>query len=205
MEKEEKRHRLLGATAIAARYCVTVENAAESDERDFIKEILQLLPRLYLEFSQPLDDEVADSDDSDNLTPEGEEDAADGFNDEDLDLDGYVSLEEEGASTYYANYVDEDYYESVRRHIEGLLGPDDVFLETFEEDMKYSDTPIAASVAECLADIFQPLYNFISVVKETDGDELEGAYRECHENFVAYWSQTLCNVLRALNNIYYKA
>ncbi len=40
------------------------------------------------------------------------------------------------------------------------MGEDDVFLETFEEDMKYSDTPVAASVSESLADIFQPLYNF---------------------------------------------
>ena len=73
-----------------------------------------------------------------------------------------------------------------------------------EEDMKYSDTPIAASVSESLADIFQPLYNFISVVKDTDGEQLEGAYRHCHEEFEAYWSQTLCNVLRALNHIYYR-
>ena len=77
----------------------------------------------------------------------------------------------------------------------------DVFLETFEEDMKYSDTPIAASIAESLADIFQALYNFIMVVKETDGQELAGAYVECRENFASYWSQTLCNVLRALNHL----
>lgn len=102
---------------------------------------------------------------------------------------------------YYPSYVDEDFYESVRRNVETLLGPDDVFLETFEEDMKYSDTPIAASVAESLADIFQPLYNFISVVKESEGSQSIGAYRECRENFVSYWSQTLCNVMRALNHL----
>ncbi|MDE5903320.1 MAG: DUF5063 domain-containing protein, partial [Muribaculaceae bacterium] len=118
---------------------------------------------------------------------------------------GSVPLEEEADedAAYYASYVDEDYYNSVRRHVEQLLGPDDVFLETFEEDMKYSDTPIAASVSECLADIFQSLYNFISVVKDTDGEQLEAAYRHAREEFVAYWSQTLCNVLRALNHIYY--
>ncbi|MDE6295364.1 MAG: DUF5063 domain-containing protein [Muribaculaceae bacterium] len=103
---------------------------------------------------------------------------------------------------YFADYVDEDYYESVRRNIEHLLGPDDVFLETFEEDMKYSDTPIGASIGECLADIFQPLYNYISIVRETEGDKMSEAYTECRENFIAYWSQTLCNVLRALNNLY---
>lgn len=105
---------------------------------------------------------------------------------------------------YYQSYVDEDFYEAIRRNIEMTMGEEDVFLETFEEDMKYSDTPIAASISESLADIFQPLYNFISVSRETDGEEANGAYNECRENFEAYWSQTLCNVMRALNNLKYK-
>lgn len=102
-------------------------------------------------------------------------------------------------SVFLPTYVDEDYYESIRMHLANLLGPDDAFLETFEEDMKYSDTPIASSISECLADIFQPLYNFVSAVRESGGDSLEMAYRECRENFAAYWARVLCNVLRALN------
>lgn len=181
MEKEEIRRRLLGITATSAEYCATVENAAESERRDFIASMLQLLPRLYLEFID-LSTEPGDSTSDDDV----------------------VSLEENSDEMpYYGSYVDEDYYDSVRRHIEELLGPDDIFLETFEEDMKYSDTPIASSISECLADIFQPLYNFISIVKESEGDELEGAYRECRENFVSYWGQTLCNVLRALNHLFF--
>lgn len=105
---------------------------------------------------------------------------------------------------YYPTYVDEDFYDAIRRNVEAVLGEDDVFLETFEEDMKYSDTPIASSISECLADIFQPLYNFISVVKESDGEQLHGAYAECRENFISYWAQTLCNVMRALNHLRYK-
>ncbi|MDE6298791.1 MAG: DUF5063 domain-containing protein [Muribaculaceae bacterium] len=104
----------------------------------------------------------------------------------------------------FADYVDEDYYESVRRHIEMLLGADDTFLETFEEDMKYSDTPIAASISESLADLFQPLFNFASVVKDTEGEKIVEAFIQCKEDFESYWSQTLCNVLRALNHIKYK-
>lgn len=107
-------------------------------------------------------------------------------------------------SEFFSSYLDEDYYESIRRHIEALMGPDDVFLETFEEDMKYSDIPIAASVAESLADIFQQLFNFISVVKDTDGEKMVEAYLEAKEDFISFWSQTLCNVLRALNHIKYK-
>jgi hypothetical protein len=104
---------------------------------------------------------------------------------------------------YFPEYVDEVFYDSVRRNVETLLGPDDIFLETFEEDMKYSDTPIAASISECLADIFQPLYNFISVVKESEGEQSLAAYRDCREAFASYWAQTLCNVLRALNHLYF--
>lgn len=99
------------------------------------------------------------------------------------------------------SYIDEDYYESIRRNLETVIGEEDTFLDTFEEDMKYSDTPIAASISESLADIFQPLYNFISAVKDSDGEQAETAYMECHDNFVQYWSQTLCNVMRPINRI----
>lgn len=167
MNEEDIRRRLLGVTALATRYCVLMENAESTDRDEFVKTMLDLLPRIYLEFS--------------------------GIEEE--DVPGAASYE------YYPSYVDEDFYDSVRRKAENVIGPDDIFLETFEQDMKYSDTPIAASVSECLADIFQPLYNFISVVKDSDGDSAAGAFRECRENFAAYWSQTLCNVLRALNNI----
>lgn len=119
----------------------------------------------------------------------------------DLEVGGSVIEQDYG---FFQSYVDEDFYESVRLKVEALMGEDDVFLETFEEDMKYSDTPIASSISECLADIFQPLYNFISVVKESDGAQSVEAYAECRENFVAYWSQTLCNVMRALNNLRFK-
>lgn len=190
------RTRLLKITALAAEYCVTLENVAEATPREFISGMIRMLPRLYIEFS----DIVLDRDMEDiptKLNP-------DPIENEELDPDYYTPLEE-GNQEYYGNYIDEDYYNSVRHHIEQLLGPDDMFLETFEEDMKYSDTPIAASISEELADIFQPLYNFISVVKDTDGEDLEGAYRHCHEEFESYWSQSLCNVLRALNHLYYKS
>lgn len=114
------------------------------------------------------------------------------------DADASLELE------YFPTYVDEEYYDSIRRNVETLMGEEDVYLETFEEDMKYSDTPVAASVSESLADIFQPLYNFINVVKDSEGENAPGAFRECKENFEAYWSQTLCNVMRALNNVRYK-
>lgn len=166
----EYKSKVIAITALCAGYCHQLETCRDSEPEDFVKEMLNYLPRLYLAFS--------------DTVPES----------------GLLNEEDE----YFESYVDEDFYDSIRRNVELVLGPDDTFLETFEENMKYSDTPIAASISECLADIFQPLFNFISIVKDTDGEKADAAYRECHENFEGYWAQTLCNVLRALNNIRYK-
>lgn len=170
MDNQDIQARLIALTRLSAEYCAACENAAEMEKDEFVDRMLDILPRLYWEFS---------------------------------DIDAEDSILEEFPG-YYADYVDEDYYDSVRRHIEMVLGPDDMFLETFEEDMKYSETPIAASIAESLADLFQPLFNFISVVKDSDGDNMTEAFMQCKDDFRSYWSQTLCNVLRALNHIKYK-
>lgn len=110
---------------------------------------------------------------------------------------------EVGDEAFLPEYIDEEYYDAVRRGVEQLLGADDTYLETFEEDMKYSDTPIGASVAEGLADIFQALYNFVCAVKESDGGQLPLALAVCREAFESYWAQTLCNVMRPLNHLKY--
>lgn len=112
------------------------------------------------------------------------------------DLNVTLIFEDEG---YLDNALDEDYYEAVRRNIEQVIGPDDVYLEVFEEDMKFSDTPVSASISEGLADIFQELFNFIATVREATEETVALAVQSVRENFRSYWSQTLCNVLRALN------
>jgi len=105
--------------------------------------------------------------------------------------------------TYIESALEEDYYDSIRRDIESLMGHEDVYLEVFEDDMKYSDTPIAASISEGLADIFQALYNFLAMVKDSPEEIIISAIAAIKEDFAAYWSQTLCNVQRALNHLRY--
>lgn len=102
---------------------------------------------------------------------------------------------------YIESYLGEDYYESVRVGLENLLGPDDVYLEVFEEDMKYSDTPIRASVSEGLCDIFQVLYNFISTVRDASEDVVNEALTAVRDEFASYWSQRVVNLMRPLNQI----
>lgn len=119
------------------------------------------------------------------------------------DLKPAPLLDEEDA--YIESFLDEDYYESIRRQIENLLGEDDVYLEVFEEDMKYSDTPIGMSVAEGICDVFQVLYNFIVMVKDAPEEIINSALTAVKDDFGAYWSQRVCNLMRPLNNIYYSS
>lgn len=112
-----------------------------------------------------------------------------------------LKVEEAEPDTFIGDALEEDYYDAVRRGVEGLLGENDTYLEVFEEDMKYSETPIAASIAEGLADIFQVLYNFVDTVRDAPADLVAQALYLVHDDFKGYWSKPLCNVLRALNNI----
>ena len=118
-----------------------------------------------------------------------------------FDLSAGVSL---GEADYFSDYVDEELYGQISREIAAVMGASDTFLETFEEDMKYSETPITASISEGLADIFQPLFNFVSIVHDSEGSQIEEAFISCKEDFENYWSQTLCNVMKALNNVKYQ-
>lgn len=105
---------------------------------------------------------------------------------------------------YIPQALDEDYYDSIRRGVETLLGEDDTYLEVFEDDMKFSDTPIGASVSEGLADLFQVFYNLTEHARESTVDTILLALDVAKEDFAAYWSQPLCNVLRPLNAIKYQ-
>ena len=104
---------------------------------------------------------------------------------------------------YIEPYLDEDYYESVRHHVEMVMGPDDIYLEVFEADMKYSDTPISASIAEGLTDIFQDLFNFVNNVKDAPQEQISDYVAVCKENFESFWGQRLCNVMKALHDSKY--
>lgn len=117
------------------------------------------------------------------------------------DLAPAPSLDED--APYLDSYLSEDYYEEACESIRTLLGTDDVYLETFEEDMKYSETPVAASVAEGLCDIFQELYNFISVVRDAHESQINDALIAVKNDFESFWSQQVVNVLRPLNQLRY--
>ncbi len=97
--------------------------------------------------------------------------------------------------------LDEQTYEHARELMSAVMGEADVYLEVFEEDMKYSDTPIVATVSENLADLYQEFFNLVYSLKDASTEAQMQLLWLCKENFKEYWGQTLCNVMRALHAI----
>ena len=112
---------------------------------------------------------------------------------------------DDDSDSFIDSFLDENDYDTVRDNVGRIIGEDDTYLEVFIDDMKYSDTPISTNISENLADIYQPLYNFVATVKDATDETINEAINAVKSEFDTYWGQTLCNVLRALHSIYYKS
>lgn len=105
---------------------------------------------------------------------------------------------------YVEDYVTEDNYNIVRANISIIMGEKDDYLDVFMEDMKYSETPILATVSENLADIYQELKNFVMAYKNaSDEEQMMNALAEVKDSFQFSWGQKLVNVQRALHEVRY--
>jgi hypothetical protein len=98
-------------------------------------------------------------------------------------------------------YVTEEQYEYLRGAVAKLLGEADDYLEVFEADMAYSDTPLAASISEGLADIYQDVRDILEIYRLGNEVLSQAAICRCRRNFIAYWGQKLVNVMRPLHAI----
>lgn len=101
-------------------------------------------------------------------------------------------------------FVTETDYEVLRSSVAALLGEYDDYLDVFLEDMAYSDTPIHQNISECLADIYQPLKDFICVFQLGLEQTMNDALAICRELFAEFWGQRLVNVMRALHDVKYR-
>ena len=99
--------------------------------------------------------------------------------------------------------VTEEDYNYILSKLSDAFGKDDVYLEVFLEDMKYSETPISANISEDLSDIYQDVKNFVSIFEKGIEENMNDALYICMETFSSYWGQKLVNVLRALHSLKY--
>ena len=100
-------------------------------------------------------------------------------------------------------FVSEEDYAGVRYRIAQILKAEDIYLDVFMEDMKYSDQPISAFISEDIADIYQDLRNFISVYQYRISEQMNDALFTCLQNFKIYWGQKLVNVMRPIHTLLY--
>lgn len=101
--------------------------------------------------------------------------------------------------------VTEGDYNHMLNKLCDVFKEDDTYLEVFLEDMKYSETPIAASISEDLTDIYQDLKNYITIFERGIVENMNDALFICNENYKSYWGQKLVNVLRALHSVKYSS
>lgn len=99
--------------------------------------------------------------------------------------------------------VTEEIYNYINSKLYNIFLAKDTYLEVFLQDMKYSETPISASISEDLTDIYQDLKNFIAIFERGITENMNDAMCACMDNFKAYWGQKLVNVLRALHSVKY--
>lgn len=165
-------HEALALTALALEYCKAVETASETEPQDFLREMLRYLPRIYIMLS--------------DLKPYAEE--TDDF--DSLNTDAIPPLMHE-----------EEYAEAARR-MSVVFGEYDTFLDTPAEDMLYSDTPVARSLSELLADVLQAMVDFVAAMKEVDALSAADVLAEIKYRFHSYLSETICAALRAANMLF---
>ncbi len=99
--------------------------------------------------------------------------------------------------------VDYETYETVRRGIHERLTSHDDYLTVFKEDFKYSETPVAASISEDMADIYQDIRNFCEQYHSGDDAVMNDAVACIGDKFKEYWGQKVCNAMGAINNALY--
>ena len=99
--------------------------------------------------------------------------------------------------------LEEEQYDNVRQMAAGVLGEFDTYLDTMVDDMRYSDTPVAVSLAEQLTDIYQTAYDFTQSMREAPADAVPDVLADFKYRFDSYLSQTICSAMRATDFIYH--
>lgn len=168
------RPEVIGLSGLAVEFCKILAAAPQTEPQQFLADVVRYLPRIYIAIGE--------------LKPYGDEEAP--MDDESLNTDMIEAS------------VNEEQYDDIRRGIAALLGEYDMYLDTPVEEMRFSDTPVAVSLAEQLADIFQNLADFAATLVSVDPMHMPEVLAELKYRFISYLSLTVCSALKAANYIH---
>lgn len=102
---------------------------------------------------------------------------------------------------FVQNIVTEQDYDFVRGSISAIMREDDDFLDVYDPDYRYSDTPIIATVSESLADCYQSLRNMVETFRQENEEAMQVTLYECLQDFQENWGARLLGALSAIHQI----
>ncbi len=172
MEENTIQPQALKLAGLAVEFCKVLAKPELQETQEFLRECVRYIPRLYISLC--------------DLDPYG---------------DGGEDYDNYGSGAIAAS-VNEEQYEMVRQGIAEALGEYDVYLDTPAEAMRFSESPVAVSLAEQLADVFQLLGDFATTVSVSDEMTIPDVLADLKFSFHNYLADTLCSALRAANMLY---
>ncbi len=98
-------------------------------------------------------------------------------------------------------FVSESDWAFIHSSVQAKMAAHDEYLEVFEEDMEYSETPVVTSVSENFADIYQDLKDFLTSYRIGTMDVMNEALWDLNNSFYQHWGQNLVNSLRFIHSL----
>ena len=102
-----------------------------------------------------------------------------------------------------ADQVTESDYEWVKNNVYSVMAADDEFLDIAPDDATRTDETQWRSVSELLADVYQPVRNFLAVYQNGVETCMFDALWALSDNFEQYWGQALVDAMRQLHKVRY--
>ncbi len=101
-------------------------------------------------------------------------------------------------------FVTEFDWQFIRQGILNLLGDNDIYLDFFDASMNETPEPVASSISENMADIYQDVRDFLEIYRLGNDELSNDAIFECCQSFSETWGFKLINSLRILHLLGYK-
>lgn len=99
--------------------------------------------------------------------------------------------------------VTEQDYEFIRQNVHDIIGNDDEYLDVSYDEMMQTDETRWKSISENLADIYQPVRNFLATYQDGVEDCMYDALWQVSDQFELFWGEALVDSLRRLHRLRY--
>lgn len=100
-------------------------------------------------------------------------------------------------------FVTEADWNIINETLREKFGTANDYLEVFDEKINQSEGPVASSISENMADIYQDIKDFLLLYQTGTKEVMNDAVWECRMNFENFWGQKLVNSMRAIHKFLY--